>query len=455
MAPGPGWRSPVRITLITVATLSIITGVLLRGGLPEGPQRSSGGGVVRDSGIGGVRTTTGDAPDRGLNASRRYPTVPPVQVCANSGYLDGPATPPSGAVTIPAGDDSDTVITRDYLIHPHTIYWFAPGVHTLGSSEWSQIPAADGDRFTGAPGAIIDGQGKNHYAFTAKGTTGVTIDHLTIQNFGLGSSPTTPSRDNNNAGVVNQGAGHKWTIENNTIRFNAGAGVFIGSGDIVRNNCLTKNAQYGFAAYEDHDVNNVDVSYNEISYNDTYDWESHVQDCGCTGGGKFWRTRNARFSNNYVHDNHSVGLWADTDNSAFHINGNYISNNQDEGIIYELSYNALIDDNTFVGNDIVGGVKDRGFPHGAVYISESGSDPRVPGAYGASFQIIDNMFRDNWGGVALWENANRYCSSTANSSSSDCTMVNSAANLKSCGNPALLTTGRTSMIVAGRRRMYR
>ena len=66
---------------------------------------------------------------------------------------------------------------------------------------------------------------------------------------------------------------------------------------------------------------------------------------------------------NYVHDNENVGVWADTDNRGFEISGNYISNNSAEGLMYEISYNGLISDNTFVHNGVGDGPsRDPGFP---------------------------------------------------------------------------------------------
>ena len=129
----------------------------------------------------------------------------------------------------------------------------------------------------------------------------------------------------------------------------------------------------------------------------------------------------ARWSrNNWVHDNKSAGLWADTNNTAFTIEGNYISDNDAEGIIYETSYNALIRSNTFIRNGFVKGPKNAGFPAGAVYVSESGSDKRGARAVrrGAS-RSADNVFTDNWAGVILWENADRFAGSPANTSSGD------------------------------------
>lgn len=116
---------------------------------------------------------------------------------------------------------------------------------------------------------------------------------------------------------------------------------------------------------------------------------------------------------NYIHNNNGVGVWVDTDNAGFLISGNYISNNRDQAIMYEISYNAQITDNTLVGNTITEGATQAtpGFPDGAIYISESGTDPRIASNYSAGpFLISGNVLTDNWGGVVLWENANRYCS---------------------------------------------
>jgi hypothetical protein len=378
---------------------------------------ASGGSFVKFGGTCTGTTTT-------------YPSTPPAQICGNGSILgNGPASAPAGAVTVAAGDNSGINWQQ-----AGKTFWFAPGTHTLGTDAFNQINPAANVTLTGAPGAIIDGQGKNHYAVVGT-STGVTITYLTFKNFGTGSSSTTPSSDDNNEGVINHDAGHNWTIQYITAQYNAGAAVFMGSGDTVSDNCLDHNGQYGFSVYENAGVSNVTLNHNEISWNDTYDWESHISECGCTGGGKFWATNGVTFTNNYVHDNYSVGVWADTDNTSFQFEGNYISNNHNEGLIYEISYNFLVKNNNFVHNAVAGGISDSGFPHSAVYISESGSDPRVPGLYGTESDITGNNFSNNWGGVILYENPNRYCSSTANTSSGYCTLVNpNVANINTCAN---------------------
>jgi hypothetical protein len=336
---------------------------------------------------------------------------PPTPVCGNKAVLGhGPATAPAGAVTVPAGDDSSVNWNQ-----AGTTFWFAPGVHTLGSSQFDQIDPAARSTFVGAPGAVLDGKHTNLYAFGGSAAK-VRISYLTVQNFG-------PTGSNQNQGVVNHDSAAGWTIDHSTLQDNAGAGTMLGSDNTLAYDCLKNNQQYGFNAYSTTGPVHLVISHNEITGNDTYNWEAHQEGCGCTGGGKFWYVNGAVITSNWVHGNHSVGLWADTDNRGFDIENNYVEDNYNYGLIYEISYNAQIKNNVFERNGLGAGPSNQGFPTGAIYISESGSDPRVPGPYGHSFAITGNTFVNNWGGITLWENSNRYCSSPANTSSGACTLV--------------------------------
>ena len=293
------------------------------------------------------------------------PATPPAKVCDNHSVLYGPKTAPKGAITVPAGDNENFNFARK------ATFWFAPGTHTMGGGQFAQIDPVSGSTYLGAPGAVLNGRHKNQYAFGGSATH-VTIANLAIEYFGLNSA------DDQQEGVVNHDSAAYWTIDHSSIAANAGAGVMIGSHDVLswtassrtRSTASTPTATPGRRPY-------ITLDHNEIAGNDTYDYETKVPGCGCSGGGKFWAVNNAVVTSNYVHDNRSVGLWADTNNRGFEFEGNYISNNESSGIMYEISYNAVIEWNTFVRNGIVGGPKNPGFPTSAIYISESGSDPRV------------------------------------------------------------------------------
>ena len=351
------------------------------------------------------------------------PSSPPVVVCGNTSLLTGPSSAPAGAVSVAAGDNSSLFAST---LPASTTYWFAAGTHTLGSGEFAQIDASNNDKFIGGPGAVISGQDKNNYAIAGSGTS-VTIEYLTIEDF------TAPQQE----GVVNGNLASGWTVENSTIENNPdGAGVIVDSNGVLNDDCLTENGQYGFQTYSGSDsvpVTNLTITNNEISYNDTKNYDKDgAGTCGCTGGGKFWNDLGATVTGNYIHDNESVGLWMDTNNTGFNISDNYFSHNWDVGIQYEISYNVSITDNTFVDNAWIAGPNNPGT--GAIEINNSGSSSSVAGPYNTQSVISGNVLTDNWGGIDIYEDADRYCGTQSDNTSNDyCTLVNpSVYTVSSC-----------------------
>jgi len=354
----------------------------------------------------------------------RAPTGTVAAVCGHT--KPGPGKAPAGAVEVdPDVPGALSAKTKQYPAG--TTFWLAPGTHALGDGEFDSVQVKDGDAYLGAPGAILDGRRLNKYAFTSE-STDVTIRGLTVRGF-------VPPQDE---GVVNHDSGDGWLIEDNTIENNEGAALMAGSRQQVRGNCLKDNGQYGLNAYKDGDLTDLVLEGNEITGNNTSDWESKVEGCGCTGGVKFWAVDKADVRNNWVHDNRGTGLWADTNNNDFLIEGNLIENNDGPAITYEISYNAVIRANTMRRNNLVEGRKfaanGDSFPSSAVYLSESGGEPRVP-ARTTKIDFYGNVMTDNWSGVTLWENADRFCNSPANTSGGSCTRL--VHDQERCGQPAI------------------
>lgn len=379
----------------------------------------------------GARTRTGSRTTRATSSWRAGSSTPPAgdRICGRRAVLSGPSSPPAGAVVVPAGLNHGST-----LASPGTTYWFAPGTHTLGTAPFSQIAPADGDRYIGSPGAVLSGQGLNDYAFTGSATH-VVIKHLTVTDF------TAPEGQM----VVNHTADStSWKIEYDTVETSTqGAGVGVGTGDVIEHDCLTRNAEYGFSSFSGATA--YTLSHDEISYNDgtgrgrgMYDQGGSTIACGCSGGGKLWESSDGSVTTDWVHDNGGVGIWADTDNRGLLVAGNDIDRNYAEGIVYELSYNAIISGNTLVDNAWGKGSRLDGFPTGAIYISESGGDPRVRSDYRGVLRVTRNVLRTNWGGVVLWESSNRYC---GDGSDPACTLVT----------PATYTTGTCRARLAGSR----
>ena len=418
--PAARWSAAIIVSAIAAAVALAVAA----GGSGSG-SRPAGGSDRPD--VAGTPTISPLAPQPARLATRA-PRASIAQRC-DSAALNGPSAPPAGAVAVSTARNLATVVAA----HPgHTTYWLSPGTHHLGNDAYDQVVPHVGDTFIGAPGSVLDGRSQNLYAF-AGDAPDVTIVFLTVQNFGSAG-------DNNNEGVVNHDSAQGWTVSSSTIQNNAGAGVMVGSGSRLIGNCLRDNGQYGFNAYGSDGVTDVILDGNEISGNNTDDWESRQPECGCTGGGKFWATNGATVTNNYVHDNKGVGLWADTNNVGFLFQGNYISGNDAEGVMYETSYNAAILNNTFVRNALVKGPTNPGFPASAIYLSESGSDNRVEGPYNETLRVSGNVFVDNWSGIVAWENADRFAGSPANTSTGVGTLVNpSVATEAACATESNIT----------------
>lgn len=402
-------RRPLVLVLVAVAALALSLAVLRA--MPGTTAQAS---HPRPEGA----ITTTAARTGGVSATP--PASPPARICG-AASLRGPARPPKGAVVVHPHQQLDAVVARH---RAGTTFWLASGRYVLRGGGFAQVDPKDHDRIIGGPHVVLDGRRIDHYAFggTARG---VRLEHLIVVNFGISLT------DDQSEGVVNHDAGHHWSMSALSVRNNGGAGVFLGTGDVVRDSCLARNGQYGFSAYAPRGVRDLRLVHNEITGNNTADWERREPGCGCSGGGKFWHVRTATVRDNWVHNNRGVGLWADTDNVGFLFEGNYVAGNTDVGIDYEISYNAQIVGNTFVRNALVDGPRD-GFPQPALYISESGSDPRAGSRFGTQFLISHNRFVDNYSGVVLWENANRFESSPDNSSSTDRTLVDPKATLSAC-----------------------
>jgi hypothetical protein len=338
------------------------------------------------------------------SSSGTAPASPPVTWCESGPPTSPYTSAPAGAVTVSAGDNSSFNFST-----PDTTYWFAAGTHTLGTSTGDQIDPADGDTYIGAPGAVLDGQNVNQYAFIGNyqdlGDENVAIEYLTIENF----------HPNQGGGAVNGNGNNGWTEKYDLMKDNSpGAAMMLGGDNVVSDNCLTENGEYGFNGYSYVDetlgstftggATNITFTNNDVSDNNTQKTQSGIE-----GGGKFWQDGDVVVTGNYVHNNiDSPGIWMDTDNAGFLVQDNYISDNDGEGFMYEISYNADIVDNTFVDNAIAGGEGNEGFPTGAIYISESGGNASVPSTYAGELNIQDNVFQDNWSGVVIYQNANRY-----------------------------------------------
>ena len=175
-------------------------------------------------------------------------------------------------MVLPAGAHS----YLSYQLNPGTVYYLLPGVH-VGNFQADANDAFVGG-LSGGTRTVISGEYSGlpwaiDSNYSAGNQPGVTIEYLTIEKF----------QPQGNGAAVNQDTNTGWTLRYDTITLNApGAGVIAGADNTLKDNCLTLNGQYGF---QSSDVNswgvdsltggpyNVTVEGNEISYNDTCDFQ--------------------------------------------------------------------------------------------------------------------------------------------------------------------------------------
>jgi parallel beta-helix repeat protein len=363
-------------------------------------------------------------------------------------------------IVVAAGDNSQAAGRADYQVDNAVIY-FEPGVHQITSNMYAGHNSAYVGGYTAQLGkAVIDGVdgatggtgrgGSRFEVSTASSGNNVynTWEYLTIKNY-------TSSLNNSVMGNVNNGDSdvgdvYKYlTIGPNEYGYvdsgsaprqgqNSGGGYAIdaGSNTTIEDNCLTQNAQGGFNILNADDLT---ISGNEISknglglYPDITGTGASSFTCGCSGGGKIFYSKNAVFTGNYVHGNYNAGIWFDTDNAGADISGNYFASNWGSAIMYEASYNADISDNTLVGNgwasdgawpagtgggtcvgvsctNGLGPVTGKGGqnPYAAIDLSDSGGNTNLATRYQGHLLVQGNRLINNFGGVKVYTDTNRY-----------------------------------------------
>jgi hypothetical protein len=170
-------------------------------------------------------------------------------------------------------------------------------------------------------------------AFSNPSATGVTIQNLTLEKYA-----SIPQH-----GAIEAGAG--WVVRNNDIRLNYGAGVVGHNADDAQfiGNHIHDNGQLGIGGTGARML----VEGNEIDHNGIWSgidpgWEA--------GGAKWALTTDLVVRGNFSHENRGPGLWTDINNYHTVYENNVVVSNTTAGIKHEISYDAVIRNNTIMGN---------------------------------------------------------------------------------------------------------
>jgi parallel beta-helix repeat protein len=135
-----------------------------------------------------------------------------------------------------------------------------------------------------------------------------------------------------------------WQIEAVVVRYNAGAGVAVGTDGVVRDSDIHHNGQLGVTA----GGRRILIEGNRIFANNAAGFDPAWE----AGGLKITQSEKITMRGNEVRANDGAGLWCDIDCRDVVIEDNTVTQNQGPGIFYEISFDATIRKNRLDQNGI-------------------------------------------------------------------------------------------------------
>ena len=219
-------------------------------------------------------------------------------------------------------------------------------------------------------------------AFEATGSrvAGVTISNLTIEKY---ANP-------GNTGAIWAPNSINWTISHNEIRWNHAGGIACGSGARILDNNVHHNGQVGLGGYNAADVL---VEHNELAHNNTVRFDPFWG----AGGLKMVAASRLVVRGNVAHHNGGPGLWCDFDCVNALFEQNTVDDNEHAGIVYEISFSAVIRNNVIRRNGF--GVKE-GPAQAGIFVAAA-----------KDVSVYDNTLVDNASGIVAYQE-NRGTSAT-------------------------------------------
>jgi hypothetical protein len=179
-----------------------------------------------------------------------------------------------------------------------------------------------------------------------------------------------------------------WIVDSTEVRNNTNLGIRLGHGMKVRWSYVHHNGTLGIGGVGD----DILVESTEIAYNNPSGAGLGFE----SGGTKFVLTNRLTLRGNFVHHNQGPGLWLDIDNDAALIEQNRVEDNMQEGIVEEISYSAIIRNNTVRRNGLGDSRRTSWLWGAGIGIHASG---------GSGVEIYGNVLEGNAHGIALLQQA--------------------------------------------------
>lgn len=270
--------------------------------------------------------------------------------------LPGIATAACTGVSVSAGSNAAAVQALINANPNGTTFCFAAGTYLFNT----YVSLKEGNKVicTTRRTCTVSGSDVNRGAFTADyGSKNQLIQGFIIERF-IATS-TYPI-----AGLQIRMYG---TIDDNEVRL-CQTGIDVGEDQTISNNFVHDNRQYGISGGPG---NNILIVGNEISFNNTLHLDPDNDAGGTKIVGSGAQTRNLTWRNNYVHDNYGQGLWSDGNLIQVTYEDNRIEDNGGAGIMHEISWDAVIRNNTLKNNLTLSGAGQSCYQGAEILISNS------------------------------------------------------------------------------------
>jgi hypothetical protein len=214
----------------------------------------------------------------------------------------------------------------------------------------------------------------NPRVYQSIGVNNVVMEDMIIEKF---ASPSAQGAVK--LGFSELGGGH-WGIQRCELRDNHGAAIWSDTESFIRECYIHHNGDFGLCGAG----TNIIVEGNEIAFNNTCGYNPYWG----AGGSKWVWTSNLQVIGNWSHHNKGVGLWTDINNIHTLYENNIVEYSELSGIFHEISYEAIIRNNTCRYN----GMLTKPWPW---WTTGAGIEVNAS----RNVEVYNNQCEDNWQGI--------------------------------------------------------
>jgi hypothetical protein len=349
-------KSPIPVPLLVGLVLAVVVGAFGVGYLVL-----AGSDEHTDTtGDGTQEITADDLPPTSWRPTLTVPDIGREQAGASSRPLEEDREAPSAlrslevgcspaddpvSITAPAADLRSVVAGAE----PGTCFLLQPGTYSFSDVEPKDYMTFLG---TARDEVVIQGSASTENAFHGD-ATGVTIGRMTLtgfQNLGKGGGKAqeqAPIRGTTGLWESDRGTlASEWLIEDIESSGNLAAGVFLGDNFTIRGSLLADNGVTGLGGSE---IVGGLIEQNTIRGNGAnaasgeYSNGAGIKFTEAIAGSDPVTVRS-----NEIYENRKIGVWCDIACDGFHVLNNYIHDQESRAVMYELSRNAVIQDNLLI-----------------------------------------------------------------------------------------------------------